>query len=165
MPPGERDSALERVRADPWLRVVLSTARAWGVSPARFLGWEPTRSTRLERDDTGRVVRLVESVDPEWSQEWVDLALAFATWEADLCTGCRQPMTETTDPENEFLYVALPAVRCHRCTASGIASDSVRDDRQSHALHIPVELRSAVGVPGPGDDHPDGDEQQDPPGE
>lgn len=131
------DEALDRVRADPALRAVLRTARDWGVSPRRFQGNEPTR--RLIRDSRQQVVR-VES-EPEWDDDDRALALALTVYEADLCPGCQQPLSETTKLENQFKYQAQPAVRCHYCTASAIGAEQYQESPQPGALLIPVELK------------------------
>jgi hypothetical protein len=129
------DDALERVRGDAGLRAQLRTARAWGVSPGRFLGREPAR--RIIRDDLGRPVRV--ETEPEWTGEDRDLALALTIYEADACPGCGQPLAETTLPEREGRYRAGLAVRCHHCTASALGAEKYRDSSQPQALLIPVE--------------------------
>jgi hypothetical protein len=126
--------ALERVRGDAFLRAQLRTARAWGVSPGRFLGREPAR--RFVRDDLGRVARI--EVEPEWTDEDRGLALALTVYEADACPGCGQPLSETTRPEREGRYRAGLAVRCHHCTASALGAEPYRDSPQPNALLIPV---------------------------
>lgn len=128
--------ALERLRGDAFLRAQLRTARAWGVSPGRFLGREPAR--RLVRDDLGRVVRV--ETEPEWTGEDRDLALALTVYEADACPGCGQPLSETTKPENEVRYVAGQAIRCHHCAASARGAKLYADDPHPQTLLIPVEL-------------------------
>ena len=131
--------AFDRISQDAGLRAVLKTARAWGVSPRRFLGWEPTRiHTHVYAN--GSLIRTVESVEDEWDDENRDLAIAYAMWEADLCPGCQRLMSETTKASNEGLYVASTAIRCHACTAHGQASDVYADSPQPQALFIPVEL-------------------------
>lgn len=138
------DEYLQRVRDDPGLRAVLRTARAWGVSPGRFLGREPARAYTVERDDLGRVARVVEHTDPEWDDEGRRLALALAMYEADLCSGCGLPRYETNDPANEFRYVPMQAVRCHACTALEVGSKPYAGSPQPSALYIPVELMPTV---------------------
>jgi hypothetical protein len=127
--------ALERLRNDPGLRAVVETARAWGVSPRRFSGWEPAVTVTPLQGGGWRVVR-----EPEWDDESQELALALAAYEADLCPGCRQPLSETTLPEREGRYKAQLAVRCHRCTASSIGADVYAETPHAQALLLPVEL-------------------------
>jgi len=119
----------------------LRAARAWGVSPQRFLGWEPETVTVVERDSAGRVVRTISRAEPEWGDEDRDLAVALLDFEAGLCSSCRTPLVETTDAQHEDAYRADPAIRCHRCTAIIRGSEMYRDAPQPGALLIPVHLR------------------------
>jgi hypothetical protein len=139
------NDALERVRGDAFLRAQLRTARAWGVSPGRFLGREPAR--RLVYDALGRPVRV--EAEPEWLDSDRDLALALTVYEADACPGCGQPLSETTLPEREGRYKAGLAVRCHHCTASALGAEVYRESSQPSALLIPVEY-----VPPPPEETP-----------
>src|SRR3954468_9041312 len=134
------DKAFKLVASDAGLRAVLLAARAWGVSPRRFLGWEPSRHYAHTYRD-GRLVGTVETLETEWDDESRDLAMALAMWESDLCPQCRQPMSETTARENEGRYVPHPAIRCHYCTASRAAGEQYHDSPQSEALFIPVTFQ------------------------
>lgn len=98
-----------------------------------------------EYDLAGRLVRSVVTVEVEWDDEAREWALALAAYEADLCPGCRQPLAETTLAENEERYVALPAIRCHRCTASSQAMDRDAEKPHASALLVPIELREPAG--------------------
>lgn len=51
-----------------------------------------------------------------WTEEDRRWAVALLAEEADECPRCCGPMTETTDPGNEFRYRA-EAIRCHKCVA------------------------------------------------
>lgn len=133
---------LEQIKADPALRVAVETARAWGVSPGRFLGREPAVTVTPTQDGGFRVARA-----PEWDDEARGLALALAAYEAELCPGCRQPLAETTAPENEGRYVAAAPVLCHRCAASSMAGEAYQDHPHASALLLQVELRDPVVVP------------------
>lgn len=82
------------------------------------------------------------SVFRSWFPDDQAAALALDDWEADLCPGCRQPLAETTKPENEDAYRAGDAIRCHHCTASAQASERYADTAQASALLIPVVLRA-----------------------
>jgi hypothetical protein len=137
------DEAFRRVSSDAGLRAVLKTAREWGVSPRRFLGWEPTR-TLGHSYESGVLVRTTEALEVEWDDENRSLAMAYAMWLADLCPGCQRPMTETMRAENEGLYVAEAAMRCHSCTAHHQASNAYSDAPTPEALFIPVTLREMV---------------------
>jgi len=78
-----------RIRDDAGFRQMLQTAiNTLGISPRRLLGWEPARTTIYEYTDAGRIARTVETVEPEWSEEDRELALALAEYEALLCPGC-----------------------------------------------------------------------------
>ncbi len=80
--------------------------------------------------------------DAEWTDEDRDLALALADYEADLCPGCRHPLSETTKPENEDRYKAGRALLCHRCVATEIAGKRYERHPHAGALLIPVELEN-----------------------
>lgn len=114
------------------------------------MGWEPRR-TYSHTYENGRLIRTVEISETDWDDESRDLAMALAIYEADQCPGCAQPLAETTKPENEGLYVAGAAIRCHYCTASAQGSELYADAPQSQALLLPVELRKAANVSGEGD--------------
>jgi hypothetical protein len=137
------DDMFDRVSNDPGLRALLKTARAWGVSPRRFLGWEPAR-TFTHVYDNGVLIRTVETREEEWDEETRDLAIAFAMWESDLCPGCNSPMTETLASDNEGLYVADAPMRCHSCTAREQTADAYADTPQANALLIPVTLHKRM---------------------
>lgn len=131
------DAALAQVRADPGLRAALEAARAWGVSPSRFLGREPATAVMPALNGSGgwRFVR-----EPEWLEEDRALALAFGIYEADLCPGCRHPLAETTDAAHEFAYRPGAPIRCHRCTVSSMAANAYAEQPHASALLLPIEL-------------------------
>ena len=78
----------------------MEAARAWGVPRSAFLAWSG--------EDRG----------------W---AMALLAEEADACSGCGLPRSETHDPEHEFSYRATP-VRCHACAAAGRAADAMKQE-------------------------------------
>lgn len=123
---------------DPTHRRVLETARAWGVSPSRFLGAEPR--VVVHRTDIGGFIHVHEA---EWTVEDREAALALQDYEASLCSGCGQPLEETTKPEREYAYKAQLPIRCHYCTAASRGQAEYDDSEHSHALHFPVKLRSS----------------------
>jgi hypothetical protein len=127
---------------DPHHRAILETARAWGVSPSRFMGEKSSSVTTHEFDPAGRVVRSETVYTPDWTEDDVRGALALRNYEAELCPGCHHPFAETANPDNEFEYEALPPIRCHRCTKRENASEGYRDSPNSSALFIPIELRN-----------------------
>ena len=59
----------------------------------------------------------VTETDPEWTEEDRAWAIALLEVEADTCSGCGQPLSETTRAEAEGGYEVPPPTRCHACTA------------------------------------------------
>jgi len=76
-----------------------------------------------------------------WSPDDRRLALDLAQYEAECCPNCREPLSETADAKNEFRYVADLPIRCHRCTASEIATDAAQNREHPSALLIPIRLK------------------------
>lgn len=66
--------------------------------------------------------RVPTAGEPVWTEEDRQWAIALLTVEADTCSGCGQPRSETTVTAAEFGYVA-EAIRCHGCAAVAKASD------------------------------------------
>lgn len=120
---------------DPAQRRVLETARAWGVSPSRFMGEESQVISQTYGHQT------FFQKEPEWKDDDRDAAMALQDYEASLCSGCGHPLEETTDPEKEYAYKAALPLRCHYCTAAARAQEDYRDNPHSEALHFPIELR------------------------
>ena len=60
-------------------------------------GWEPKRFTEYVYDGSGRLVRSVETVEPEWDDEQLALVIAHLELENDVGPH-GQPMSEATDP-------------------------------------------------------------------
>lgn len=94
----------------------------------RFHGWEPTRTTTVERDSHRRIIRYVTTAEPEWDEEQQALVLALAEVQADACSGCGLPLSETTQdvigPDGEEdpvasmdQYQAKVTDRCYACAA------------------------------------------------
>lgn len=117
---------------DPDHRRVLETARAWGVSPSRFMGHE---SVVIEERIGAQTIYTRE---PEWKHEDREAAIALQDYEASLCSGCGQPLQQTSDPDKEFAYKASLPIRCHYCTASGRGQEAYEKTEHPHALHFPV---------------------------
>lgn len=127
---------------DPQLRAFLTVARSWGVSPSRFAGITPITRTVYTYDHLGRLHSAVTTEDPEWSEEDREMAFRLHEYEQSLCSGCNQPLHETSDPANEFAYVpASEPVRCHRCTRAEIEGEKAQKYPHPGALHIPIVLR------------------------
>lgn len=57
-----------------------------------------------------------------WTEDDRQWAVALLTYEADLCSGCGQSRSETTETHNEFTYVGS-AIRCHGCKAVAAATE------------------------------------------
>jgi len=53
-----------------------------------------------------------------WTDDDRAWAIALLVVEDEVCRGCGQPVTESTDPELEELWAA-EVVRCHACAAAG----------------------------------------------
>jgi hypothetical protein len=133
---------MEQTVADsPELRFALITARAWGVSPSRFLGRELVQTTSYFYGLDGRLVTSRTTTEAEWTEDDRRMAMELQDWEATLCPGCQSPLSETTSPENETGYVAGLPVRCHRCTASAKAMKPYEESEVPSALFLPVVLR------------------------
>lgn len=125
------DDAFELIRKDPYLRAVVKVARSYGISPKRFMGWEPKVYT------SPGVMRQEE----EWDEETRLLALAYEAWETSLCSGCGHLLSECTDIENEGLYRVGAPTRCHACTAKQIAAEMYQKEApQPEALLFGVSL-------------------------
>jgi hypothetical protein len=77
----------------------------------------------------------------EWTFDDRQAAMDLAVYESELCQGCGYPLEETTDPGNEFAYVADPPIRCHRCTASESAQDIIN---KVHEAYHPSALSFSI---------------------
>jgi hypothetical protein len=129
----------ERIRAEPELRRVVQAAVRVGVSPSRFLG-----RPQVHLDGHGRVIPV-----PEWTDEDRALVLAFLAWESELCPGCRQPLSDTTRPEAENLYLPEKPTRCHYCTAISQAASIHRTDYHPSAVLYGVRVAAPAEDPDP----------------
>ena len=114
---------------DPTLRAVVKAARAWGISPSRFLGAKHV--VTHEYDAAGRLVRSTET--PEWTVEDRELAFALMEYEAGLCPGCNQPLSETSHPDHQDAYRPEHPVRCHYCTSQAIMSETAEKQYEKMA--------------------------------
>jgi hypothetical protein len=123
------------VAGDPALRATVQAAVRAGVPLSIFLG--RPQITTYTHDPAGKVVR-AETV--LWTQDDRDAVYGLMAYEADLCPGCNQPLTETTSPENEERYVARPPLLCHRCVATESAAKKWENHAHPGALLIPIEL-------------------------
>jgi len=97
------------VAGDPALRATLRAARAWGVPLSVFLG---RKQVTTHEYLNGQPVR--STTEPLWLETDRSAAMALELYEADLCTGCGQPMSESTLLENEEQY-QISYEYCHGC--------------------------------------------------
>jgi len=74
-----------------------------------------------------------------WSNEDRAWSLALMQHEADICSGCGLPSSETHDPTNEYNYTATPT-RCHACASASHAGKDGKID--SAGLSYRIERRS-----------------------
>ena len=86
----------------------VKTARAWGVSPDRFEGWEP-RELHEHFDADGNPCRAADACttvvtrEPEWTDHSRELALRLTDYEARICgCGCNQPIDVAYDGKRAF---------------------------------------------------------------
>lgn len=97
----------------------MALARAYRVPRSVFLG-ESTRSvTTYEYDEeTGRLVGSVTVHESSWTEEDRGWAAAYESYLADLCPGCKQPLSETTamrDGKPVHTYAVDLPLRCYSC--------------------------------------------------
>lgn len=79
--------------------------------------------------------------EPLWTAEDRAWAMALLEYEADLCSGCGQPRSESMAAQNEFEY-RPQALRCHGCAA--VAKESERfsgPTADTRGLMIGVQLK------------------------
>lgn len=85
-----------------------------------------------------------------WLEEDRDIAVALALIDAEACSGCGQPTSESMDPANEYAY-RIDLVRCHACAATdrevsrfarANSSDGAPRDGVMAGLFTRVELKS-----------------------
>lgn len=87
-----------------------------------------------------------------WTEHDTTLALALTLHEDTLCSGCRQPLQDSTseDADPALLdtvpYVVPPPTRCHACTALDEASEVYADAHAPAALRFHVIREEADSV-------------------
>lgn len=67
--------------------------------------------------------------------------MALRLYEDGLCPGCGQQIAYAMDPALADYWTTMDPVRDHACTALALAQDSVKDERQPHALRHVVGMR------------------------
>lgn len=88
--------------------------------------------TNYEYDKlSGRLMYTVET--PEWTEEDRELAFALEEWEAGLCPGCQQPLSETSKPEHKDAYVPTAPIRCHYCTVQAQHAETMENQSKKIA--------------------------------
>ena len=118
----------------------------------RFHGWEPTKVTTVERDSRRRIVQYVETSEPEWDEEQQALVLALLEVEADTCSGCGLPLSETTqdvtgpdgkpDPAASMRqYVVKPTSRCYACAALHEMQDKADQFMKPESMRLSIFKR------------------------
>lgn len=93
------------------------------------------RSRRGGRDVT------TTTYESEWDAEQQAIMLALLEYRSLIHEACGGYLPETTDAGNENAFKALPAHRCHKCTAIGRSRDSYQESPQSQALLYPIQYR------------------------
>jgi len=75
-----------------------------------------------------------------WTADDRAWAMALLEYEADLCSGCGQPRSESMDKDNQFHYEST-ALRCHGCAAVAAESERWSSPRDARGLLIGVQLK------------------------
>lgn len=70
--------------------------------------------------------RVVADGEPLWLPADRRWALALLEVEADTCPGCGQPLSQSTDRENEGAYDAT-FLACHGCRAAAMRTTAHQD--------------------------------------
>ncbi|MBX6166288.1 MAG: hypothetical protein IRY84_01385 [Thermobispora bispora] len=95
----------------------MDIARTYQIPRSLLLGRQVRAETVHHYDDQGRLVRSTTVWDPLWTEDDLAWALAQRAEDAERCSGCGLPLSETTDPDAEGEYEAPLPTRCHACTA------------------------------------------------
>lgn len=83
--------------------------------------------------------------EPEWDEESRAVAVTLIDLEADTCTGCGQPLSETLKPEAAGAYeVPLPS-RCHACDELFHRQKDYAEVPHLHALRFGVRRKPDRG--------------------
>ncbi len=126
--------------SDPTLRAVVKAARAWGISPSRFMG--ARHVTRYEYDMGGRIIAAIET--PEWTEEDRELAFALEEYEAQ-CDPEGHYLPETSKPEYQDAYQPEPPIRCHYCKTQAVVSETApKQHGDTDGLYFPITLNPDV---------------------
>jgi len=85
----------------------------------------------------------VTTTEPEWDEAERGWAEALALLEADTCSGCGHPLSETTEPDAEGDWDTPLPDRCHACTALAIHQERYAKTPHVHALRWQVHRKGA----------------------
>lgn len=86
---------------------------------------------------TGRLVRAVTRLEPEWLEDDRDWALAQMREENGRCPGgCGFPLDETTNPANVGTYEAPQPVRCLACEALAERQMEYKEGTDGLRFHV-----------------------------
>ena len=77
--------------------------------------------------------------EPLWTDEDRGWSIALLEYEADLCSGCGQPRSESMGKANEFHY-SPTVLRCHACKTVARKADDLADSKDTKGLMIGVKL-------------------------
>jgi len=82
--------------------------------------------------------------EPLWTDSDRAWALALLQVEDEVCKGCGQLLSESTDPELEEAWAA-EVLRCHACTAAGHRAEAFqRAGGDQHGANVHVHRREAL---------------------
>lgn len=74
--------------------------------------------------------RVVAPGEPLWTAEDRAWSIALLEYEADLCSGCGQPRSQSMDAENEFRFQPTVLV-CHGCRAVAKESERLAESKMN----------------------------------
>lgn len=87
-------------------------------------------------------------VEAEWDEESRAVAVTLIDLEADACSGCGQPLSETLKPDAAGAYEAQLPARCHACDALYHRQKDYADVPHLHALRFGVRRKPDRGGDG-----------------
>lgn len=84
-------------------------------------------------------------VEAEWDAESRAEAIQLIDLEADACSGCGQPLSESLNPESAGTYEAQLPARCHACDALYHRQKEYAEVPHLHALRFGVRRKPGEG--------------------
>jgi len=119
----------------------MEVAHTYRVPRSILLG-RPLRATTIYHyDQVGRLTHSTTEWEPLWTDDDFAWALGKIAEDADRCTGCGQPLSETTRPDAEGAYEALLPIRCHACTPLERRREEYANTEVPSALRFGVRKR------------------------